>query len=223
MKNFLVTTAMISMLPVAASAATQMYMDSVALSTTNWSDSISVSQFDGSLGTLNSVTVELEGTVEGNAFGESLDASPATIALDLAAELTASTTALGDLATALPIASETFAASAADGAIDFGGTAGISFIGLSNSDTDTGVLTGADMDEFIGMGLVTVLVDATGESTGSGAGNLITQFATSASAKITVIYDYTENPVTAVPVPAALPLMLGALGFAGFVGRRRRG
>ena len=176
MKALIAAAALAVSLPVSASALTIVHMDTISTTTTNWSDSVSVAQFDSSLGTLNSVTVELMGSVNGDANGESLDGAPATISLDLAAELVASTAALSGIATALPIASESFDASAFDGTIDFGGTSGVSLSGLTNTDTDSGVLTGADMDEFIGLGLVSVMVDATGESTGSGAGNLITQF-----------------------------------------------
>ncbi len=58
-------------------ALTETYSQSSAMATTNWSNTFGITQFDSSLGTLNSVTLTLTGTVLGNANAESLDAAPA--------------------------------------------------------------------------------------------------------------------------------------------------
>lgn len=213
MKNTLIITAsVIGLSAGSASAAVLEFSDSVSLSTTNWTDSLAVSQFDSALGTLTSVVVTLTGGVSGDAFGESLDAAPAEITLDLSAEITAATSALGEIGTVLPLASESFSATADDGTIDFGGTSGVSFTGLTGTDSDSSTLTGGDMAEFIGTGTVEIMLEALGMSIGSGAGNLITRFATQAEATVDVRYTYDEVAVAPVPLPAGAALMLTGLG-----------
>lgn len=209
----------------AASAATVSYSDTLDFQSTNFADQVlSLTQFDPTLGTLNSVSVTLDGTVLGNASGESRDAASATVTLNLSAEITASTAALDSLAVVLPVASESFAATAFDGSIDFGGTSGVSLTGLTATESAFSMLTGTDMAEFIGAGTVDILIGASGIAYGSGAGNLITEFATEAGANVTVVYDYDPSvtPPAPVPLPAGLPLLalgMGALAIA----RRRKG
>lgn len=220
-KLVLASVAALGLSAAAASAATIEFSDSVSLQSTNWAETLSVTQFDSGLGTLNSVMVTLEGSVEGEANAESLDAAPATITLDISALIEASTAALGNIGTVLPVVSEIFNASAADGVIDFGGTAGIMTGLLSASDTDSSTFTGADMAEFIGGGDVSINVDASGESAGTGAGNLIQQFLTSAEATVTVKYDYDAAVVVpTVPLPAGALLLGTALLGLGFARRK---
>ena len=220
MNNILLSSvAVLGLTAAAASAATVSFSDTVALTTTNWTDSLSITQFDTSLGTLNNVMVTLEGTVQGEANAESLDAAPATITLDLSALITASTALLGNVGTVLPIVSQSVNLSSFDGGIDFAGTSGFATGVVSASDTDMSTFTGSDMAEFIGGGTVAIDLTANGQSTGSGAGNLITQFLTSASATVTVKYDFDEA-VAAVPLPASALLLGAALFGLGFSRRK---
>jgi len=117
----------------------------------------------------------------------------------------------------LPIASTSDNVTAFDGTIDFGGTSGKSYTGLSNSDSETG--SSVDYATFTGSGNVSLPIKAQGTSTGSGAGNLLLQFATNAAASASVTYTY-----SAVPEPASLmSLAIGLVSLAGYrLGRRRR-
>jgi hypothetical protein len=204
-----------------ASAATLSYSDSISLQSTNWGPlTLSLTQFDSSLGTLNSVTFTLSGNVEGSAGAESLDASPSTVTLDLGAAIEADIAGLGSSGVAditiNPVNSQTIGLTAFDGTIDFAGTSGV----------DTGTVTGSDSNfatyasglaPFIGGGTFDVDLSADGEFSGSGAGNLVTRSNTSASASITVLYDYTP---AVIPLPASALLLLGGLGGLAMVRRR---
>ena len=192
------------------------YSGMVDLQSTDWAESLLVQQFDEGNGArkLVSICIHLEGTVSGSAGLESLDASPAKIAVELSAMISLS---LGDvtLAVVLPIADDTFNASAFDGTIDFGGTSGMTFEKLSASDNADNKLTAenAAFGKFLGDGSVKLDGEATGSSSGSGAGNLILQFNTQAALAYRITYKYTE-----VPAPGSLAILAGA----GMMASRRR-
>ncbi|GAB4555007.1 MAG: hypothetical protein Tsb0013_17720 [Phycisphaerales bacterium] len=192
------------------------YMGDFALTTTNWDEAFSIPGFDtmGGDRVLKQIRIMLTGDVTGNAFAESLDAEPADINLFLQAtlqlELTASGTVLSEV---IPVANETFMASAYDGMTDFGGTSGASFTGLNGSAMVTDILDSPSiLANFIDVASVDLTADANGTSTGTGAGNLITQFATSAGLSWKVEYIWT-------PAPAGLAAF-GVLGLGAL--RRRR-
>lgn len=183
-------------------------------------------QFDTGLGTLNSVTIDLTGFVTGSASAESLDAAPSTVTLDLQA-LVEFLVGATNLAQVIPAVQQIVGLDAFDGDIDFGGNSGISFTDLAGSDFTSVVLTGANMAPFIGNGTVTGLCNGTGQSVGTGAGNLVTQFSTQAGCAVTVTYDYRTNGTQPVPEidaiagTGALTLLAGALALVGERRRRR--
>lgn len=203
----------------AASAAEVTYSDSIALTSTNWTEQLAISQFDSALGTLQSVMITLDGGVQGNGNAESLDTGATDVTLNLSAEIEASIMG-ASVGTVLPVVSTTQSLSAFDGGIDFGGTSGFASGTLSGTDSDMNTITSA-FDAFIGTGDLIVDVVAAGTSTGSGAGNLITQFATSAEATVTVKYTFEEVSAPAVPLPAGAPLVLGALGLLAIAKRHK--
>lgn len=202
-----------------AQAASVSFGDTIATKKTTWSDSLSVSKFDPSLGTLTGVSWTFGGNVAGNAQAESLDAAPAVLSLDLKATITVQKPGGGQLAQVIPVVNNTYNASAFDGTIDFGGTSGVSFLGLTGSGSDSGSVPSSDWADWTGIGNVTLATDAVGASAGTGAGNLITLFNTDAGADFRVTYSY--DPAV-VPEPGTLAMsgvvLLGAFG----VWRRRR-
>jgi len=194
----------------------EMHMNTIDLMNTDWMQSVDVTQFDtmGGNRTLQQVMIMLDGRVEGTAQAESMDAAPATIMLSLSATITLSL-GMNDLAVVLPAAMESFDAAVFDGALDFMGPSGMTFDGLKATDNDMSTLTNGmdDLTPWIGAGTVALDATAMGASTGSGSGNLFLQFETLASAKITVVYKYTE-----IPTPGSFAL----LGLAGLCTARRR-
>jgi hypothetical protein len=200
-------------------AETISFSDSIPLSITNWSSSATVSKFDPSLGTLNSITFELEGHVEGAAKFESFDAALATVTMNLAADIELQRPDTSTLVISTPLVQTIDNVTAFDGTIDFGGTSGKTYTGLSADDSASTVSPppASDLVLFTGLGNIMLPVKATGVSSGSGAGNLVMQFGTSASADVKVIYDY-------APIPEPSTIVLLSTVFGGllvYVSRRR--
>jgi hypothetical protein len=215
-----IVIATVAGLAVAASAGVQTegYSGSFSLATTNWNQSFQIAGFDTQNGNreLVEVNIRLAGEVQGDAKAESLDAAPAEIFLALQATLTLELMATNtQLAEVIPVVNTSFNADAFDGSIDFGGTSGVSLLGLqgfgnvNESSTDAGVLA-----QFSDVAFVDLIANADGSSFGSGAGNLITQFATAAALEYEVEYKY-----RLVPTPGAASLL--AVGGLAFIRRRR--
>lgn len=221
MKQLLLSTALIVGAGTMASAATISFTSDLADQRTNFSGAaIGVQQFDASLGTLESVEISLEGRVSGGARYESEDAAPGSIDLNLAAMVSLSTNALGQIIVTLPTITEIVNVTAFDGLFDFAGTSGGSVAGLTSSDTkSTTLLSG--FAEFIGSGLVDLQLGGLGVSTATGPGNLTTGFQTYAGGEVTVTYTYTDAPAP-VPLPAGMPLMLLGMGALGLAAKRRK-
>ena len=164
---------------------------SVPLASTNWNTTISIPKFTGDCECLQSVCFQLCGHVEGTAKFESMDASATTVAMNLQSTITLSRPDLSPLVVVIPLANTSDNVTAFDGTIDFGGTSGRTYGGLSGDDIDSMCSTApADFALFCGTGNIDLPIGALGTSYGSGAGNLILQFSTSASANATVTYTY---------------------------------
>lgn len=203
-----------------AQAEVVSFTASKATATTAWSDFLSFGKFNSNLGTLNSITFELGGTVSGIGRAESLDASASVVTLSLSSILTLTRPDGSTIVITNPVFSQNNSLSAFDGSIDFAGTSGASTGQVSNSHTES--FTSSSANDFAlfsqaGGGTISLNLGATGQSNGSGAGNLITQFATSAAGQVKVSYDYTAAPV---PEPETYAMLIGGLGLLGLVRRR---
>jgi len=193
--------------------------DAIAMSNTNWSNTLSFNQFDSSLGTLDSVSFEITGVVAGDARYESMDSAPSTVTLSLEAMLELARPSGAPLVVVFPVVSVVATPGPFDTVIDWSGTSGGAYIGLtatlSNSASTT---SAADLALFTGAGTIDLGVSASAQSMGTGSGNLVTWFTTDASADVTVIYNYST-----VPVPAAAWLFgSGLLGLVGMARHKKR-
>ena len=181
----------LSLVPSTACADSVSHVASIPLSSTNWSDSITIPKFDLAGCTLDSVCFSLDGHVEGLAKFESEDASPATITMNLQATITLERPDSTPLATVIPLVQTNDDVTAYDGVLDFGGTSGKTYADLSGDKTESAcTIDPDDFALFTGAGDITLPAQAVGSSYGSGAGNLWLQFSTSASVGATVTYYY---------------------------------
>jgi hypothetical protein len=162
----------------------------VSAQATDWTQSLSVAQFDPSLGTLTGIDITSAGSFVSDIKVESLDSAPSTITATDSGTLTLTGPGVSGLVTN-GSSSQTFNATAYDGILDFGGTSGHDFGPQSAPGSQTITLTSAsDLALFEGTGSVSFTELAHATSSASGAGNLVSQITTNAGAQLTVVYHY---------------------------------
>ncbi|MBL8858291.1 MAG: choice-of-anchor E domain-containing protein [Planctomycetes bacterium] len=181
---------------VSAYADFQVHTATVPLQNTNWSRTVTVPRFNPVLGTLGSVSVAMTGHIEGTARYESLDTQPAQIVIDFAANLTVRRPDNNVvLLSSSPLFHRVDTVAAYDGTLDFGGTSGATYNAISSDSTGQFTppfpLNPADTALFVGAGNVVFTVAANGQTSATGAGNLVSSFSQKASATFTVTYFFT--------------------------------
>ncbi|HEV3445603.1 MAG TPA: SdrD B-like domain-containing protein [Gemmataceae bacterium] len=163
---------------------------SIPSTATDWSNVLSVPQFDPSLGTLLSVDIINAGIFASQIKVESLDSALSTITATDSGTLTL--TGLGFSAVVTNSStSKSFNASAFDGVIDFAGTSGHDFgLQSANGSNSASVTNASSLSAYIGTGSISFIETAHATSSASGNGNLITQINSNASAQLSVVYHY---------------------------------
>ncbi len=178
----------------AVEALTLTYESSVDLDKTNFDKQISLPQFDSNLGDLESVLLELNGEVKGSVELENRDAQAAFITGNLEAEISLTKPDNSLLLVTLPTASVRENLSAYDGILDFDGTSGVKLTDISSTKKESVFFTSEDdLTPFIGKDSFNLLLEAIGNSTATGPGNLVAGFETYAGATISVAYTYAKK------------------------------
>ena len=238
---------LVGMLCASADAAQIVQSGSYPLDSTSWQELATLEKFDGTLGTLDSVELILDGEILANAGYENLSGANNDITLRSAANITGtfpSNPFLQQYGFQLNIMPANFGTfwniPAFDGMNDFDDVSGQMFTGLTGADSD--ILSTAlaltfhpvirslihaeftDVDGVAG-GLETIemLVEASGASVANDVrGNVASIFQTSATGNFSLVYNY-QNSVTigSTPEPRAIAsLMLAVVGLFAFLRRR---
>lgn len=182
-----------------ASAQSVSFMETIPLTTTNWSDSVTVSKFDPDLGDLLSIDFELQAFTEGSAQFESSDAQPSVVTLNFEVAISLERPNNSLIVAASPSVMTVDNATAFDGVVDFGGTSGVSHNNLNGNQIETASSPRpvSDLALFTGPagnpGTITLPVAAVGNSSGSGAGNLSLIFMSMAGANVMVTYNFAPD------------------------------
>ena len=157
---------------------------------TNFSLGKVANQFDPSLGTLQSITIQHNGTITSEILVENTSTtSTSTITGTVSGNLTLNGPGFTSPLT-LSQNAGTFNAAKYDGNTNFSGPSGQSFGEKSATGSAFVTLTGAAMTPYIGTGTVTITEDGIASSTASGGGNLVVQLISSGSGSVTITYNY---------------------------------
>lgn len=195
----------------AAQTQTVCFSGQIPLQPTNWSSSVSIPKFDPNLGTLQSISFQLTGNVQGTARAESLDAAPTIVNTSFSANITLTRPDNTPIVVTLPLANFSDSFTAFDNVLDFAGTSGTTHSGINVTDTQsqTSPPPASDLVLFTGPGNIVLPVTAQGSSLATGAGNLITQFTTDASADVQVCYTFLPNTPPSLNCPGTLAATAG--------------
>jgi hypothetical protein len=157
---------------------------------TDWTMSLSLDQFEPSLGELTSATFTLDSSVDSTLQVENLSTSSGcTATLGWAATIGADTPT-GVLSDNLN-QFETEALTVFDGTIDFGGASGMTWTTTTTGVTRTLTVTDpADLATYTGTGTFLVEMEASAVTSVTGCSNIAQNISTAAGAVVTVVYDY---------------------------------
>ncbi len=183
----------VNLAPAAASVDSEVV--TIPATDTDYSEVVQVPQFDQARGALRSVEVELTATTDGALRIENTSiSSGSTGTVTLGATVTVASVDRPAVAVSpsLPVDDGSFSLGVFDGTVDWAGASGMSFPDLMGTDTVSATFTDpADLAVFIGTGTSAFMVDAvaTGSANASG-GNIELQFETTATAQISVSYQF---------------------------------
>jgi hypothetical protein len=222
-----VVTAM--MMTVSASASMVSYTDSISGLFNQVVDrDLVVSQFDSSLGTLNSVSITVSTALQASLGAENTNpSSPAsgTSAFNVytywtfdPTEYTRASVTLSFDGSVVSTAGYTDATKYTpllakyDGVTDYAGTSGTTVMTFTPSDSDV-LFYDSGLASFIGTGDLTFGLVSDAYTALQTPGNFATSISTTGQAGVTVAYDFTPTPPGPVPEPTTIALFgLGALG-----------
>jgi uncharacterized repeat protein (TIGR01451 family) len=150
-------------------------------------------QFDPSLGTLTEIDITHAGSITSDIKVENTSTSSgSTINGNVSGILTLSAPGVNDPLTLSKYAG-TFNAQPYDGQLDFGGTSGGDFGQKTVNGQDSIVLTGSQMNPYIGTGQVQVTENGQATSNATGGGNVVVNVQSTGQSTITVVYKYVPS------------------------------
>lgn len=214
-RSYLTPLAAFALATGALAQTQQCFTAAVASQPTDWASSVTIPKFDSGLGTLLSVSVQLDARIEGDAKIENFAPSPVAATLLFQGEIQVQRPDTSVIVLASPSVAFADALSGFDGTIDFDGTSGESHLGVVGNASNTASFTNPpdDLSLFVAPPAsgqtITLPVTARGTSTATGSGNVITQFTQVASAQIVVCYTYAPNNPPVCNVPA---VVMGSVG-----------
>lgn len=184
--------------------------------TTDWMQTLALSQFDPALGTLNFVMLEISETLNCTLGLENLAKEATSVTASFWGTVTVKQGA-STLGSATAYTSRSFNLQAFDNNLDWGGASGL----VDNTMTAVGssgpILIDSGLDFFKGTGTISLDAISVANSKTEGTGNIASYYMTNATATAKITYDFTP-----VPEPATMSVL--ATGFAGLaLLRRRRG
>lgn len=189
-------------LAVRVAAASVTHTATIFPTLTDWSATNAVPQFDPALGTLTNVTVTVAANVQSTFYVENRDRRAWDTTATAHATVSASVETLS--ASTLIEPTHTQNLSAFDGVTDFGGTSGFT---VSKSSFGTGSNSTSTIAPFIGVGTVPLIATAVANASYTGSGTYNFGVATSASALVTVTYEFAPPacPPACNPEPDCKP------------------
>jgi hypothetical protein len=174
----------------------------------SYNGSIALTQFDPTLGTLNSITIDLSSVFNyGTQFENKSTSRGSTVTKNLTQQLT-----IGSLLdTGLVAYNKSWTVGTYDGTIDYAGTSGFTVAESKGATNVSSTLTGVNMTPYIGTGSMLFDVYSNASFSGGftgGNGSFINSQNFATTAKVT--YDYTPA-VVPEPVSSALFIVGGIL------------
>jgi hypothetical protein len=156
--------------------------------------SLQISQFDPSLGTLTGVEIDQLGTVTSNLKVDNLDPAQATVQAHIEGAVTLQGSGFSPVVANVQ-ADESATLSASDGTIGFNGAAAFDFGPKDAQGTQSVTLDAAtqDLSAFIGTGQTTVTETGTANVNLSGPANLLAMIQSTVSGRVKVVYHYTPS------------------------------
>ena len=186
----LLAVALLTILSAVAKTQSVTHTDSVPSQLLNWTDSLSVPQFDSSLGLLTSVEVTLTSDISGLMGYENTSPNSTSFTVAVQAQIDLD---LPD-ATTLTISDPVNVSGSVgpfDGTLDLNGPSAGSFPFAATYANQDVISTAAALQPFIGSGNITMPVGATGSfAVVGGPANALVSVNSQANASLTVRYNY---------------------------------
>lgn len=176
----------------AAKAESLVYTDTVPIQAMNWNRTLTLPQFNPTLGILTHVEITVTGGISGSIGYENFPAqTPVSVTGQVNAQLQLNLPQNQFLLASRELISITESASGYDGAIDFGGTSGATHYYTGTLSAGTAYTTPAALQPYIGFGNLTLPLAAVSDwDAGGGSANIIVALRTDGGGGGVIRYDY---------------------------------